>query len=138
MYSSLNSNQNIYILNKSYFENSSTYHFLLKFSVAEEPDAINEFSNAIANNSSELLDDLKPQALIDYFTLNITASNDSCGRINIMGTIVQDAAPYLFPFIIEYSLIGAAVIYCMWKHIGRNPRYSVYITILSVVIYFLI
>lgn len=46
----------------------------------------------------------------------------SCGRINIMGTIVQDSAPYLFPFIIEYSLIGAAVIYVMWKHIGRNPR----------------
>ncbi|XP_011868207.1 PREDICTED: uncharacterized protein LOC105562189 isoform X2 [Vollenhovia emeryi] len=51
-----------------------------------------------------------------------TVSN-SCGRVNIMGTIVQDAAPYLFPFIIEYSLIGAAVIYIMWKHIGRHPRW---------------
>lgn len=40
-----------------------------------------------------------------------------------MGTIVQDAEPYLFPFIIEYSLIGAAVIYVMWKHIGRHPRW---------------
>lgn len=48
---------------------------------------------------------------------------NSCGRVNIMGTIVQDAAPYLFPFIIEYSLIGAAVIYVMWKHIGRHPRW---------------
>lgn len=60
----------------------------------------------------------------------LTSSNDtdvlpaSCGRVNIMGTIVQDSAPYLFPFIIEYSLIGAAVIYVMWKHIGRNPRYA--------------
>ncbi|XP_046741877.1 proton channel OtopLc isoform X3 [Diprion similis] len=51
-----------------------------------------------------------------------TMSN-SCGRVNIMGTIVQDAAPYLFPFIIEYSLIGAAVIYVMWKHIGCYPRW---------------
>lgn len=51
-----------------------------------------------------------------------TISN-SCGRVNIMGSIVQDAAPYLFPFIIEYSLIGAAVIYVMWKHIGRHPRW---------------
>ncbi|XP_028049829.1 proton channel OtopLc isoform X3 [Monomorium pharaonis] len=49
--------------------------------------------------------------------------SNSCGRVNIMGTIVQDAAPYLFPFIIEYSLIGAAVIYVMWKHIGRHPRW---------------
>lgn len=40
-----------------------------------------------------------------------------------MGTIVQEASPYLYPCIIEYSLIGAAVIYVMWRHIGRNPRY---------------
>lgn len=51
-----------------------------------------------------------------------TSVNDTCGRINIMGTIVQDAAPFLYPFIIEYSLIGAAVIFIMWRHIGRYPR----------------
>ncbi|KAF4520829.1 hypothetical protein B566_EDAN007124 [Ephemera danica] len=50
-------------------------------------------------------------------------SNYSCGRINIMGSIVQDSAPYLYPFIIEYSLIGAAVIYVMWSRIGWNPKY---------------
>lgn len=91
-------------------------------SVAAEPNLINELSGAVLNNSSEFLDNLSPQPFIGFFTRNITASSDSCGRINIMGTIVQDSAPYLFPFIIEYSLIGAAVIYCMWKHIGRNPR----------------
>lgn len=48
----------------------------------------------------------------------------SCERVNIMGTIVQDSTPYLYPFIIEYSLIGAAVIYVMWKHIGRYPKYA--------------
>jgi len=58
------------------------------------------------------------EALTDDGTIS-----NSCGRVNIMGTIVQDAAPYLFPFIIEYSLIGAAVIYIMWKHIGRHPRW---------------
>ncbi|CAH1390023.1 unnamed protein product [Nezara viridula] len=62
---------------------------------------------------------LAPQALIDHRSL----SSENCERNNIMGTIVQDSAPYLFPFIIEYSLIGAAVIYVMWRHIGRNPRY---------------
>ncbi|XP_076273747.1 proton channel otopetrin-like a isoform X23 [Rhynchophorus ferrugineus] len=91
--------------------------------VAAEPDLAEDFSNGISSNSSELLDDITPQALINYFNQNVTVSNDSCGRINIMGNIVQDSAPYLFPFIIEYSLIGAAVIYVMWKHIGRNPRY---------------
>lgn len=39
-----------------------------------------------------------------------------------MGNIVTESTPYLYPFIIEYSLIGAAVIYVMWKHIGRHPR----------------
>lgn len=51
-------------------------------------------------------------------------NSTSCERVNIMGTIVQDSTPYLYPFIIEYSLIGAAVIYVMWKHIGRYPKYS--------------
>jgi hypothetical protein len=63
-----------------------------------------------------------------YEALTSNATGDpaaTCGRINIMGSIVQDSAPYLFPFIIEYSLIGAAVIYVMWRHIGRSPRSAV-------------
>ncbi|KAK9873108.1 hypothetical protein WA026_020836 [Henosepilachna vigintioctopunctata] len=73
-------------------------------------------------NGSEAIDQLFPQALISYnSTGNMT--NDTCGRTNIMGTIVADSAPYLFPFIIEYSLIGAAVIYVMWKHIGKNSKF---------------
>lgn len=59
--------------------------------------------------------------------LNVTGQrmleSEGCGRINIMGNIVRDAAPYLYPFIIEYCLIGAAVVYIMWRHIGYNPRY---------------
>lgn len=61
----------------------------------------------------------KDMSTIAPFHLNAT----SCERVNIMGTIVQDSAPYLYPFIIEYSLIGAAVIYVMWKHIGRYPKH---------------
>lgn len=64
---------------------------------------------------------LAPAALVSSNGTNIDP--EACGRINIMGNIVQDSAPYLFPFIIEYSLIGAAVIYVMWRHIGRHPRW---------------
>ncbi|XP_075212570.1 proton channel OtopLc-like isoform X4 [Lycorma delicatula] len=64
---------------------------------------------------------LAPAALVSSNGTSIDP--ETCGRVNIMGNIVQDSAPYLFPFIIEYSLIGAAVIYVMWRHIGRNPRY---------------
>nr|CAI5848713.1 unnamed protein product [Callosobruchus analis] len=89
--------------------------------LSQEP----ELSNAISSNSSELLNDIIPEAFrFSFATYNSSLNGtDKCGRVNIMGTIVQDSSPYLYPFIIEYSLIGAAVIYVMWKHIGRNPRY---------------
>ena len=69
----------------------------------------------------ERLEDLFPQSL--FSTNGFAPNSTNCGRVNIMGTIVQDSAPYLYPFIIEYSLIGAAVIYVMWKHIGRYPKW---------------
>ncbi|KAG6448038.1 proton channel OtopLc isoform X6 [Manduca sexta] len=77
-------------------------------------------TTSTTNNKSteifESFESLNPAALI----ANIDNST-VCGRNPIMGTIVSDSAPYLYPFIIEYSLIGAAVIYVMWKHIGRYP-----------------
>ncbi|XP_021931657.1 otopetrin-2 isoform X1 [Zootermopsis nevadensis] len=42
-----------------------------------------------------------------------------CRRTNIMGSLVQDASPFLFPCTIEYSLICAAILYVMWKNICR-------------------
>ena len=50
--------------------------------------------------------------------------NFTCGRNPIMGDIVTFAAPYLYPFVVEYSIIASAVIYAMWSSIGSNPRYS--------------
>lgn len=45
-----------------------------------------------------------------------------CRRTNIIGTLVQDASPFLFPCTIEYSLICAAILYVMWRGICRpNP-----------------
>lgn len=85
------------------------------FSGISHPD-----SNAILFENLESLDNIYPAALSSNIaTLNSTA----CGRVDIMGTIVYDSAPYLYPFIIEYSLIGAVVLYVMWKHIGRYPKH---------------
>ncbi|XP_076362780.1 proton channel OtopLc-like isoform X2 [Tachypleus tridentatus] len=42
-----------------------------------------------------------------------------CRRANIMGKLVQDVSPFLFPCTIEYSLICAAILYVMWKNIGK-------------------
>ncbi|XP_015593555.1 proton channel OTOP1 isoform X2 [Cephus cinctus] len=43
-----------------------------------------------------------------------------CRRTNIMGSLVQDASPFLFPCTIEYSLICAAILYVMWKNISKT------------------
>ena len=51
------------------------------------------------------------------------ANNFTCGRNSVMGNIVTYASPYLYPFVVEYSLIGAAVVFAMWRSIGSNPRY---------------
>jgi len=48
--------------------------------------------------------------------------NFTCGRIDLMGDIVTKASPYLYPFVIEFSLIGAAVLLVMWARVGKNPR----------------
>lgn len=37
-----------------------------------------------------------------------------------MGSLVQDASPFLFPCTIEYSLICAAILYVMWKNISKT------------------
>jgi len=48
--------------------------------------------------------------------------NLSCGRNMYMGNIVDSAAPYLFPVVIEYSLIAAAVAFIIWRNIGRGVQ----------------
>ncbi|XP_068085981.1 proton channel OtopLc-like [Anabrus simplex] len=48
-----------------------------------------------------------------------------CRRTNIMGSLVQDASPFLFPCTIEYSLICAAILYVMWKNISRPATSTV-------------
>lgn len=81
-------------------------YFIVHISVENTTDILESF------------DILSPAALTSGLD-----NSSVCGRNPIMGNIVGDSAPYLYPFIIEYSLIGAAVIYVMWKHIGRYPRY---------------
>lgn len=47
-----------------------------------------------------------------------------CRRTNIMGRLVQNASPFLFPCKIEYSLICAVILYEMWKKIKMEDRSS--------------
>ncbi|XP_046394982.1 uncharacterized protein LOC124162480 isoform X3 [Ischnura elegans] len=86
-------------------------------------ETILPFSTSASSSSSVMPGATGPSGML--YDAGVVEGNYSCGRVNIMGTIVQDSAPYLFPFIIEYSLIGAAVVYVMWSHIGWSPRYVV-------------
>lgn len=44
--------------------------------------------------------------------------------ISILGRLVQNASPFLFPCTIEYSLICAVILYEMWKKIKMNDPHE--------------
>ncbi len=48
-------------------------------------------------------------------------------KTDLLGHTMEHAAPYIFPFIIEFSLIGAIVAYIMAEHIGKKSE-SIYLT----------
>ncbi|XP_052872301.1 proton channel OtopLc [Anopheles cruzii] len=62
---------------------------------------------------------------------SVEAEHHECQRTNIMGSLVQNVSPFLFPCTIEYSLICAVILYEMWKkvktiaEIDRTRRSSI-------------
>ncbi|XP_071524780.1 uncharacterized protein [Panulirus ornatus] len=42
-----------------------------------------------------------------------------CRRSELMGELVDNASPFLFPCTIEYSLLCAGVLYVIWKNINK-------------------
>ena len=48
---------------------------------------------------------------------------EKCERVKIIGDAMENSSAYLFPFIIEYSIIGSHVLFSMWRNIGNNPEY---------------
>ncbi|EDW63113.2 uncharacterized protein Dvir_GJ18415, partial [Drosophila virilis] len=49
------------------------------------------------------------------------ASFTGCSRTTIMGALVQQLSPFLFPCTIEYSLICAVILFEMWKTVKSIP-----------------
>ena len=60
----------------------------------------------------------------DFFArINTSAQEEEeCNkfRIDLLGHSMETAAPYIFPFIIEFALIGAIVANTMSEHIGKR------------------
>jgi hypothetical protein len=54
--------------------------------------------------------------------LTSTADHLICQRTNIMGNLIQNASPFLFPCTIEWSLICAVILFEMWKQVRSLPE----------------
>lgn len=57
---------------------------------------------------------------INQISHTINSTYFQCQNENVMGSILLNASPYLYPFIVEYSLIAAAFLYIMWSSIGKK------------------
>ena len=59
-----------------------------------------------------------------FFNLNNYSDHygEKCQAFHtkILGDALTKATPYLYPFIIEFALIGASVAYIMSNHIGKR------------------
>ena len=61
----------------------------------------------------------------NFFLEAIKEAEDSEGvcehyRMDILGDAIARTTPYLYPFIIEFALIGASVTFVMSNHIGKK------------------
>lgn len=73
----------------------------------------NDTHNSTANDIHEL---------VRRSIVNASDNYEECQRTNIMGSLVQNASPFLFPCTIEYSLICAVILFEMWKKVKSIPQ----------------
>ena len=45
-----------------------------------------------------------------------------CRKVEILGDAIQNSAVYLFPFIIEFSIIGVHILHNMWANVGNRSK----------------
>lgn len=68
-------------------------------------------------NSTEIEHNLLKRSIV-----GTSEKYEDCQRTNIMGSLVQNASPFLFPCTIEYSLICAVILFEMWKKVRSIPE----------------
>ncbi|XP_061188116.1 proton channel OtopLc-like [Saccostrea echinata] len=60
---------------------------------------------------------------IEYGLLLTNKSGQvECMLSHLIGSIIKDTSPYLYPFKIEYNLICAGILYVMWRHLAYNSE----------------
>ncbi|XP_052828448.1 proton channel OtopLc isoform X4 [Octopus bimaculoides] len=58
------------------------------------------------------------------FNAGVDSGSGKCIETSLMSKVVEDAAPYLYPCSIQYSLICAGILYVMWSNIGKQLLYQ--------------
>lgn len=80
----------------------------------------------VANNLTMSLSSLNAtdatHNLLKRSIVGASQKYQDCQRTNIMGSLVQNASPFLFPCTIEYSLICAVILFEMWKKVRSIPE----------------
>ncbi|XP_070504476.1 proton channel OtopLc-like isoform X3 [Chironomus tepperi] len=70
------------------------------------------------HNATETVHDIVRRSV----QIQVTQKYQECQRTNIMGSLVQNSSPFLFPCTIEYSLICAVILFEMWKKVKSIPE----------------
>lgn len=85
------------------------------------PESSSSFSNDFTTKTkSNVISTSIGNITVNHFSHTINSTYFQCQNENVMGSILLNASPYLYPFIVEYSLIAAAFLYIMWSSIGKK------------------
>nr|XP_027198860.1 proton channel OtopLc-like [Dermatophagoides pteronyssinus] len=88
--------------------------------VFTKPDSSLFLNDYAANTKSNVMSSSVGNNTINQISHTINSTYFQCQNENVMGSILLNASPYLYPFIVEYSLIAAAFLYIMWSSIGKK------------------
>lgn len=80
------------------------------------------YNENVVFNSTMNATDGAAHHLLRRSVISASQKYQDCQRTNIMGSLVQNASPFLFPCTIEYSLICAVILFEMWKKVRSIPE----------------
>lgn len=101
---------------------------LIKESLEEIAEIEHEHESARSINESEMQTLGHAHNECNQFLESIKKSEhaeEACLEFknDILGKAIERTTPYLYPFIIEFALIGASVTFIMSSHIGKRPAH---------------
>lgn len=92
--------------------NNDTFPSLLNETTHEQNTHVLHDIHQAANDSRNIV---RRSPASEHQALSIY----ECRRSDLMGELVDEASPFLFPCTIEYSLLCAGVLYVIWKNINK-------------------